>query len=100
MLGPMSETFEDHAASVLESIRAGASINDAAHHGGCSTRTVFRWLEKGRAEPLSPYGAFAIAVDRARDEQGLPCAADEEEMTAGDYAASPPAQLEKARCRR
>jgi transposase-like protein len=68
-----SDTFEQCSAAVLAAIRAGASIDDAARHAGCSGRTVKRWLAQGRAAPaLAPYGRFAASVDAARAEQGLP----------------------------
>jgi transposase-like protein len=77
----MSKTFEECGAAVLESIRSGASIDDAARHGGCSARTVKRWLARGRDEPsVPPFGHFAASVDAARGEQGLPSAAEEEVM--------------------
>jgi len=66
-----SDTFARLADPALESLLAGASVEDAALHVGCSPRTVERWLAKGRAEPSGAYGEFAAAVDEAREARKL-----------------------------
>jgi transposase-like protein len=45
-----SDTFERCHESVVDGVRAGASIADAARKAGCSPRTVDRWLQAGRLD--------------------------------------------------
>lgn len=75
-----SATFTEHAESVLEALRAGASTADAARHNEVSSRTVKRWLQRGRENPGGPYGEFAADVDELRDARevsGEPMSEDE-----------------------
>ena len=70
----MGDTFEVLAAPVLASMAAGASVADAARNHDVSSRTVYRWLARGRRDPTSAYGPFADQVDRLRDLRRLPTA--------------------------
>jgi hypothetical protein len=65
-------TFEECSERVLEALVAGVSGADAARQHGIASRTIDRWLERGRQDPDSKYGPFAQAVDRARAERELP----------------------------
>jgi transposase-like protein len=65
-------TFDQHSEGVLEALVAGVSITDAARQHDIASRTVERWLERGRNDPDSTYGPFAEAVDAARAERALP----------------------------
>lgn len=63
--------FRQLSARVLHSMRAGASVADAARHVECSPRTVERWIARGRENPSSGYGDFAAAVDALRDARAV-----------------------------
>jgi hypothetical protein len=52
-------------------MRAGASVADAARHAGCSSRTVERWLARGRENPSSGYADYAAAVDALRAARAI-----------------------------
>jgi len=54
---------------VLESVKAGASIEEAAHNAGRPVASVRRWLSEGRKRPDGRHGEFARAVDAARGER-------------------------------
>jgi transposase-like protein len=53
--------------SVLEAVRAGATIEEAARGSGRPVNTVRRWLQEGRKG--GPNEEFALAVDAARESQ-------------------------------
>lgn len=76
-----SDVFQTCSAAVVEAIRAGASIEDAARAAGCAPRTVDRWLQSGRLNPNGPYGKFSAQVDATRREQGLPGTSESEVMS-------------------
>jgi hypothetical protein len=67
-----ANSFEKCSEGVLEALVAGVSGEDAARQHGISPRTVERWLARGRQDPVSKYGPFAEAVDRARADRELP----------------------------
>ena len=69
--------FEERSGAVLEALVGGASIEEASRLHGAAARTIKMWLEKGRKDPGSRYGAFAGAVDAARAERRLPGDAEE-----------------------
>lgn len=63
------DQFEVASAEVLASVRAGASIDEAARQAGVPVATCRRWLRDGRKAPGGRFGAFADAVDSARRER-------------------------------
>jgi transposase-like protein len=65
-------TFEKCSERVLEALVAGVSVADAARQHRIASRTIDRWLARGREDPDSKYGPFAEAVDKARAERELP----------------------------
>jgi hypothetical protein len=65
-------TFEKCSEGVLEALVAGVSVADTARQHRIASRTIDRWLARGREDPDSKYGPFAEAVDRARAERELP----------------------------
>lgn len=64
--------FSLHSDEVLEGIRAGASVADAAREAGLSPRTVQRWLACGRREQAGEHRGFAEAVEKVWAARGLP----------------------------
>lgn len=69
--------FEQHSEAVLEAIRDGASIADAASLVDVGGPTVKGWLSRGRNDPKSKYAAFAARVDAALTERKLPAKSDQ-----------------------
>jgi hypothetical protein len=54
---------------ILEAIRAGARMEDAAAAAGVSRRTLHRWTARGQGDDaLEPFRQFAEAVEHARAE--------------------------------
>jgi hypothetical protein len=51
---------------VLEALRAGASVCEAAERGRIPERTLRNWLREGRRQPSGRFAAFADAVDGRR----------------------------------
>ena len=68
--------FEDHSEAVLDLIREGASIPDAARQIDIGAPTIKGWISRGRKDPKSKYGAFAARVDAALTERRLPANGD------------------------
>lgn len=68
--------FDQHSEPVLEAIKAGASIPDAARGQEIGGPTVKGWLSRGRKDPTSKYGAFAARVEVAFTERKLPASGD------------------------
>jgi IS30 family transposase len=60
--------FEQRSAQVLDAVRAGASIEEAATAANVPGPTVRRWLSRGRKGD-EPYRAWAAEVDSARGER-------------------------------
>jgi transposase-like protein len=71
-LGGRISTFDSRSEGVLEALVAGVSIEDTARQHRIASRTIDRWLARGRRDPESKYGPFAEAVDLARAERELP----------------------------
>ena len=65
-------SFEELAPQILASLKAGASVADAARFCGTREGTVKHWLSKGRREPESKYGDFAAEADAIRAKRELP----------------------------
>jgi len=68
--------FEAHSDAVLEAIRDGASIPDAARQVKVGAPTVSGRLKRGRDDPKSKYGGFSHAVDAALTKRKLPANGD------------------------
>jgi transposase-like protein len=75
------DIFITRSPAVVEAVRAGSSLADAARHAGVAPRTVDRWLQKGREDAHGRYGSFAAKVDAARQLQGVPGATEAEVMS-------------------
>lgn len=73
---PASPTFEAHHAEILKALRAGASRVDAAREAGISSRSVDRWVERGRRDPEGVYAPFAVAVDTLIEGRRVPSPAE------------------------
>jgi hypothetical protein len=54
---------------IIEAVRAGCSIDEAATQAGKPVATVRRWLTEGRKRPDAQHGEFARTVDAAREAQ-------------------------------
>lgn len=67
--------FEEVREGLLEAVRGGATVDEAARSVGVSVHTVRSWLSRGRKTPVGPYGAFAVEVDRLRRERSEAVAA-------------------------
>jgi len=68
--------YERHSEAVLEGIRAGATVGEAATGEGVAESTVHGWLKRGRQDPKSKYGKFAAQVDDAFTERTMPAPGD------------------------
>ena len=68
-MSQVSETFKTHHEGVLDALRAGASLEEAARTDGCWRRTLTRWLAHGRHDPDGPYGDFTQAVDSRHETE-------------------------------
>ena len=64
--------FDRCSDGVLEAIRSGATIREAASGQEIAEATVKGWLTRGRKEPRSMYGAFAAQVDAAFEARKMP----------------------------
>jgi hypothetical protein len=51
---------------VLEALRTGATVREAAARAEIPERTVRNWLREGRRQPTGRFAAFADAVDGRR----------------------------------
>jgi transposase-like protein len=65
-------TFDSCSEGVLDALLAGVSVADTARQHRIASRTIDRWLARGRRDPESKYGPFAEAVDRTRADRELP----------------------------
>ena len=74
-------SFESVKEALLASVRAGATVDEAARHEGVKVNTVRTWLAKGRKEPQGRYGRFASEVDATRQLQRLPQRSELQEFT-------------------
>jgi transposase-like protein len=64
--------FEQHSDAVLQALKDGASIPDAARLVDIGDSTIKGWLRRGRDDPKSKYGGFAASVDAAFSDRKLP----------------------------
>jgi transposase-like protein len=63
-----SKLTDEATERLVQSLRAGASIPDAAAFAGLSANTVKSWLRRGRREAGTPFARLAANVDAARAE--------------------------------
>lgn len=63
--------FDTTSDEIVASVRAGATIDEAARLVDVAVASVRRWLRDGRKNPDGRYAAFAAAVDGARSERKL-----------------------------
>jgi hypothetical protein len=68
--------FESRSEAVLEALKAGATIGEAAIGAGTTKQTVNGWLSRGRKQPGSMYGRFAASVDTAFAARKMPATDD------------------------
>lgn len=68
--------FDAHSDAVLDLIRDGASIPDAARQVEIGGPTINGWLTRGRKDQKSKYGNFAARVDAALTKRKLPAEGD------------------------
>jgi len=54
---------------IIEAVRVGCSIDEAARQAGKPVGTVRRWLTAGRKGPDAKHAEFARMVDEARGAQ-------------------------------
>lgn len=58
------------AAGLIRSVKAGATIDEAARRLGVPVNTARGWLRDGRRDPAGKYGSLALLVDgHRRDRQ-------------------------------
>lgn len=69
--------FEEHSEAVIDAIKDGASIPDAARMVEIGAPTISGWLSRGRKDSKSKYAAFAARVDAALTERKLPAKTDQ-----------------------
>ncbi|NJL28741.1 MAG: hypothetical protein HC897_13035 [Thermoanaerobaculia bacterium] len=67
-MGRKSRLTPEIQEKIVSVIRAGNYACVAAQYAGITTRTFYRWLEKGEARPNSAYGHFRHAVKAAESE--------------------------------
>lgn len=57
--GPKPKLLPEVHKTIIESLRRGYPITEAARHAGIHPATVFRWVERGRKRKAGPFRAFA-----------------------------------------
>lgn len=63
----MRSEFDRVNSLVLDGVRDGLTLEDASSRAGVSVNTVAGWARTGRKEPAGRFGAFASALDDARE---------------------------------
>lgn len=74
-MAPPSRLTPSIEAKILSVLQTGVSIKTAAAHVGLAERTVQRWVARGRDAKTGKYRDFALAVDKAREDAQILCAA-------------------------
>ncbi len=62
-----SRFSQEIADSIVEGVRDGLTIGEAAERSGVAEGTIRNWLSEGRAARDAEHSAFASAVDAARE---------------------------------
>jgi len=62
--------FADTADRLVASVTDGLTLTEACSRAGVAYDTARNWVSAGRREPSGKYGAFAAALDAARDSEG------------------------------
>jgi hypothetical protein len=77
----------DPQARIVEGVRSGCSIDEAARAADVAVGTARRWLTAGRKAPDGPHGEFARLLDGARADRRVaeraldgPLSAEEAEL--------------------
>lgn len=73
---------------ILEAIKAGLFRQQAADWAGIGQRTLFTWLQQGKAKPSSPQGAFRQAVLKAEKAAEMRCSALIQQAAGKDWKAA------------
>jgi hypothetical protein len=58
---------EDVHQAIVDAVRSGSTIDQAAYTVGVNLHTLRRWLSTGRKAPDGPYGELARTVDGLRN---------------------------------
>lgn len=58
----------DVESTLVEALRSGEYLENAAALAGIAKSTVYEWLRAGVRDPEGPYGAFSDAIKRAQAE--------------------------------
>src|SRR5258708_1359871 len=75
-------------ARICEALRAAAPYDAAAKYAGVPRRTFYRWLEKGRAAKNGRYRDSVDALEKARDDVQVACAAVWRKAAMNDWRAA------------
>ena len=75
----MRQFTPEATGAVIQGVRAGLTLAEAAERAGLPVQTVANWLSRGRSETGTPHARFAEAVDQARE------AAQTEELTEPEF---------------
>jgi hypothetical protein len=70
--------FNEHSDRLVAMVSEGLTLTDACKNAGVPFDTARNWITRGRRDPSGEYGAFAVALDRARMAQA-PAKDDHEE---------------------
>jgi hypothetical protein len=79
--------FDDIAPRVLEAVRGGATVDEAAKLAEIPVKTVHSWATRGRKDAEGRYGAFARDLDATRAARRLPTSADRGALTREEWEA-------------
>ena len=63
--------FEKVSPVIVNAVKAGATIAEAAQQAEITERTVKRWLTEGRRDAASPYANFSFAIDFIRESRAV-----------------------------
>ncbi len=63
--------FEKASPLIVDAVKGGATIAEAAQQAEITERTVKRWLTEGRRNSASPYANFSFAIDFIRESRSV-----------------------------
>jgi hypothetical protein len=58
--------FSDHSEQLVAMVSEGLPLTEACSRAGMPYDTARNWVTAGRRDPSGQYGAFVVALDRAR----------------------------------